>query len=123
MVRIAGIIVACLLLAGCNKDKAVASCRLEVAKKWNEGVLKWCIDPSSPFASSNAASPDPMPKCSEVDQVGSFIRLCMKTTGYEPAESCSSLRFEQFDRKCYKAFGINQLFDSIAESDLLSELV
>ena len=44
----------------------------------------------------------------------------MKTTGYEPAESCSSLRFEQFDRKCYKAFGINQLFDSIAESDLLS---
>ena len=74
MVRIAGIIVACLLLAGCNKDKAVASCRLEVAKKWNEGVLKWCIDPSSPFASSNAASPDPMPKCSEVDQVGSFMR-------------------------------------------------
>jgi hypothetical protein len=99
----------------------VANCKLDVARKWNEDVMKECIEPWSPFADSNASLPNPMPKCSDVDQAQSYMRLCMKTAGYEFAEQCSDDRFKSFGRKCYVAWGFSQVFDTLMESDLLSD--
>jgi hypothetical protein len=121
MYRIATIVVACLIVAGCSKEQTVANCRLDVARKWNEDVLKTCIEPWSPFANKNASLPNPVPKCSDVDQAQSFMRLCMKTAGYEFVQQCADRRFKPFDRKCYVALGLKQLFDSLVESDLLSD--
>lgn len=121
MHRIASIVVACLVVAGCNKEQTAASCRLDVARKWGVDALKMCIEPWSPFASRNATLPNPAPKCGDIDQATGFMRLCMSTAGYSLAEHCSGLRFEQFDRKCFTTSGPSQFIDAAAESELLSD--
>jgi hypothetical protein len=121
MRRILVISLAMFALAGCNKEQATANCRLDVARKWNVEVLKSCIEPWSPFASTNAKLPNATPKCSDTDQAKNFMQLCMKTSGYTLESRCSSDRFEQFDRRCYRGSGIEQLMDEISDSDLLSD--
>ncbi len=101
------------------KREAVNACRFEVAKKWNDVLDNACIQPWSPFYKKDGKNV--FPTCDEMGTAKKFMTACMSASGFSTADDCSADDSTQFLGKCYRRSTPLQIFDAIAESDLISD--
>jgi hypothetical protein len=97
-----------------SKKEAVNSCRFEVAKKWNNVLDSACIQTWSPFY--NKDGKNSLPTCDEMATAKKFMAACMGVSGFSmAADDCA------FYGDCYRRSMPLQIFDSIAENDLIND--
>jgi hypothetical protein len=101
-----------------TKREAVNACRFEVSKKWNDVLDNACIQTWSPFY--NKDGKNVFPTCDETASAKKFMIACMAASGFSSADDCTD-ESDQFHGRCYERSMPLQMFDSIAESDLISD--
>ena len=103
------------------KREAVNVCRFEVAKKWNDVLDGACIHTSSPIYNKNGNNS--FPTCNEMAIAKKFMTTCMAASGFSTVDDCNTddSAQSQFLGNCYRRSMPLQVFDSIAESNLISD--
>jgi hypothetical protein len=102
-----------------TKREAVNACRFEVSKKWNDVLDNACIQTWSPFY--NRDGKNAFPTCDEMAIAKKFMIACMGASGFSTADDCNTDDSARFLGNCYRRSLPLQIFDSIAESDLISD--
>ncbi len=100
------------------KIEAVNACRFEVAKKWNDVLDNACIETWSPFYNKNGNNA--FPTCDEMAKAKKLMTACMAASGFSTTDDCNSKSSALFLGKCYRRSMPLQIFDTFAESDLIS---
>jgi hypothetical protein len=98
------------------KEEAVNACRFEVSKKWNDVLDNACIQTWSPLYHKDGKNV--FPTCDETASAKKFMIACMAASGFSTADDCTD-ESDQFLGRCYRRSSPLQIFDSIAESDLI----
>ena len=100
------------------KEETVNACRFEVSKKWIDVLDKACIQTWSPFY--NKDTKNMFPTCDERASAKKFMSACMAASGFSTADDCTE-DSDGFHGRCYQRSMPLQMFDSISESDLISD--
>jgi hypothetical protein len=101
------------------KREAVNACRFEVVKKWNDVLDNACIQTWSPLYNKNGKNA--FPTCDEMTAAKKFAVACMGASGFSTADDCNTDESARFRGACYRRSWPFQIFDSIAENDLISD--
>ena len=99
-----------------GKQEAANACRFEVSKKWNDVLDNACIQTWSPFY--NKDGKNALPTCDERASAEKFMIACMAASGFSTADDCTD-ESNHFLGRCYQRSMPLQMFDSIAENDLI----
>jgi hypothetical protein len=101
------------------KNQDINACRFEVSKKWNDVLDNACIQTWSPLY--NKEGKTVFPTCDETAAAKKFMVACMEASGFSTTDACNADESFRFLGNCYQPSWPLQIFDSIAESDLIAD--